>query len=282
MSSPYFPEADIAQIISDVAEVWPDGVLNVTEHFLTEQGGTLLQRAIPFSYLVNNFILIRTILAIQPELIEMTDSLGQSAIHRAAFTKDYDKDAVERLEFLLKCGGAHALCVQDSNGQTPLHVACQDDTPGEKMVMMLVANHPSAINVRDIHGRTPLGTFRQYNKCLRFLVPDCTGLTWKESFIKLADTVITLLTGAPVYCSDLPSLHELLHNQECTPDIAKLLIYALRDQTSLTDDNGNLPLRIVASMYSNDNIMYRKVIEALLEVYPVACQISNSEGTLPL
>jgi ankyrin repeat protein len=55
-----------------------------------------------------------------------------------------------------------------------------------------------------------------------------------------------------------------------------------RDQTSLKDDNGNLPLHIVASMYSNHNIMYGKVIEALLEVHPAACQISNSEGTLPL
>jgi hypothetical protein len=79
-------------------------------------------------------------------------------------------------------------------------------------------------------------------------------------------------------------LHELLHNQECTPEIASLLIYALRDQASLKDGNGNgnLPLHIVASRYSDDDFMYGKAIETLLEVYPAACQTSNSEGTLPL
>jgi hypothetical protein len=86
-------------------------------------------------------------------------------------------------------------------------------------------------------------------------------------------------------------LHELLHNQECTPDIAKLLIYALRDQANLKDGSGDLPLHIVASRYSNDGIMlmayndgimYEEAIKTLLEVYPAACQISNSEGILPL
>jgi ankyrin repeat protein len=305
---PGFDEVEIAQIIADAAEAWPDGVLHVPKN-----GGALLQRAIPFSYSVNDFILIRTILAIQPESIEMTDSLGHCAIHDAAFAGADDDDGVKRLKLLLECGGSRALSrKQDTMGQTPLHVACFQFPFSRDIAMMLVANQPSALNVRDKYGMTPLERLRLNSDELRLngaiaRVKDYTGLDWDENLNKLADTVITMLTGAPVYCSDSPSLHELLHNQECTPDIAKLLIYALRDQTSLKDGNGNLPLHIVASMYSDHDIVYvkailetllhlplhiiasmysdndyGKAIEALLEVYPAACQISNSEGTLPL
>jgi ankyrin repeat protein len=267
-----FPEADIAQIIVDVAEVWPDGVLHEQK-----DGQTLLQRAMQFSPSMD-FILLRTILTIQPELFEMIDYKGASAIHVALRPGDGDGPAVKRLEFLLDWGGSHALCVQDSNGQTPLHEACQRNLRG--VIMIIIASQPSALNVRDKHGMTPMDTFRHWNR--HSLRLGYTGLDWDENHNKLADTAMTLLTGAPVYCSDSPSLHELLHNQECTLDIAKLLIYALRDQASVKDGNGNVPLHIVASRYSDDDLMYGKVIATLLEVYPAACRISNSEGTLPL
>jgi hypothetical protein len=41
-------------------------------------------------------------------------------------------------------------------------------------------------------------------------------------------------------------------------------------------------LHIVSSMNSDDDIMYGRLVEILLELYPAACQIPNSEGTLPL
>jgi ankyrin repeat protein len=290
-------EAGIAQIIADAAEAWPDGVLHVDE-----DGGTLLQRAIQFSYSINDFMLIRTILAIHPESIEMTDRIGGTAIHDAAFQLGYaepDSDdavvtAVGRLKLLLEFVGSHALFVQDSFGFTPLHVACQPVTPRDA-VMMLVASNPGALNVRDRDGMTPLEELRRNSDYLYLDRLPCVCYRgryyWDENCNKLADTVITMLIGAPVYCSDSPSLHELLHNQECTPDIAKLLIYALRDQANLKDGSGDLPLHIVASRYSNDGIMlmayndgimYEEAIKTLLEVYPAACQISNSEGILPL
>jgi ankyrin repeat protein len=219
-------------------------------------------------------------LAIHPESIEIKDSKGASAIHVALTCQasaihyalhlvDDDDDSAERLELLLECGGSHALCVQDSNEGTPLHQACDRGYPRD-VIMILVANHSSALNVRATVGMTPLDRFRQNNQ--NFLTKyNYTGRHWEERYNELADTVITVLTGAPVYCSDLPSLHELLHNQEGTPDIAKFFICALRDQASLKDDNGNLPLHIVASRYSDNHIMYGKVIELLLEVYPAAC-----------
>jgi ankyrin repeat protein len=265
-------EVGIAQIIADVVEVWPDGVLHVDN-----DGRTLLQRAIPFSDAKHDFTLLRTILAIHPQSIEMTDWRGASAIHVALGWLD-DEDGFERLELLLECGGSNAIC--DSNGQTPLHKACESGYPRD-VIMILVANHPSALNVRDKHGMTPLDTFRQHNQY--FLTKsDYGNPTVQHMFTYLVDTAMTLLTKAPVRCSDSLSLHDLLHNEDCTSDIAKLLIYALRDQTSLKDDNGNLPLHIVASMDCDNDIMYGKVIELLLEVYPAACQISNSEGSLPL
>jgi ankyrin repeat protein len=271
-------EADIAQIFADTAEAWPDVFLHVDEY-----GQTLLQRALRFTFSVNDFILIRKILAIQPELIAMTDSRGASVIHFALRRDDHDddEDVVDRLELLLECGGSHGLCVQDSYSGTPLHEACTRiwHLPRD-IFMTLVANHPSALYVRDRGGMTPLDTLHLYYDY--FLKKDYTGLDWEEKHSKLADVAMTLLTGAPVRCTDLPSLHDLLRSQDCTSDIAKLLTYALRDQTSLEDGNGNLPLHIVASRHYNNDIMYEEIIETLLELYPAACQISNSERTLPL
>jgi ankyrin repeat protein len=264
-------EHDIARIIADVAEAWPDGVLAVNIH-----GQTLLQRAIPFS--CNDFALLRMILEIHSDLIEMTDPQRATAIHYAA--RADDEDAAERLKLLLERGGSRALCVQDSNGRTPLHEACHWGAPRD-VVATLVANHAGALIVRDTVGMTPLETFRQYNQS--FLAEsDYTGPNWYEWYNNLADIAVTLLTSAPLRCSDSPSLHDLLRNPECTLDIAKLLTYALRDQTSLEDCNSNLPLHIVASMDSDNDIMYGKVVETLLELYPAACQITNSERTLPL
>jgi ankyrin repeat protein len=265
-----FDEVGIAQIIADAAEAWPDGVL-----YVNNNGRTLLHKAILASDSKTDVTLLRTILAIHPESIEMTDLQGASATHVALRRDDGDGSVVERLELLREGGG-----VQDSDGRTPLHQACYGVYPRD-VIMILVANHPSALNIRDTHGMTPLDTFRRRHQY--FLTKwNYTGRHWDERYNDFADIFMTLLVRAPVYCSDSPSLHELLHNQACTPDIAKLLIYALRDQASLKDGNGNLPLHIVASRYSDNDFMYGKAIETLLEVYPAACQISNIEGTLPL
>jgi ankyrin repeat protein len=267
-------EAGIAQIIVDAAEAWPDGVLIVNY-----SGHTLLQRAIPFS--LNKFTLVRRILEIHPGLMEMTDLQGATAIHVAA--RACDKYAGERLNLLLECGGSRALCVQDSNGRTPLHEACHCGADRD-VIATLVANHASALDVRDTVGMTPLETFRQHTQSflanINYTSPYLANNGY--TYDNLADIAVTLLTRAPVRCSDSPSLHELLRNQECTSQMAYLLTYALRDQTHLEDSNGSLPLHIVASIDSNNDFMYRKVVESLLEMYPAACQISNSERTLPL
>jgi ankyrin repeat protein len=254
---PGFNEVQVgyAQIIADVIKAWPDGVLHVDKN-----GRTLLHKAILVSRYDahDEYTFLRTILA----------------IHRR---DDGDGPAVKRLQLLRECGG-----VQDSDGRTPLHNACQTNCPRD-VITILIAIHPNALNFKDKHGMTPLHTFRQHNR--RFLTKSNYGKgdPFRECWSNyLADTAMALLTGAPVRCTDLPSLHKLLHNQECTPDIAKLLIHVLRNQASLKDGDGNLPLHIVASRYSAEDIMYGKVIELLLELYPSACQISNSEGSLPL
>lgn len=265
-------EDAVAQIIAVVLEAWPDGV-----HAVNNSGETLLQRAIPHSF--NDFTLIRTILEIDPEMIKKTDSQGATTIHRAA--REDDEDAAGRLKLLLEYGGSHALCVQDSNGRTPLHEACHWGAPRD-VIVTLVANHPSALTVRDSHGMTPLETFRQYNQS--FLTEsDYTGPNnWCEGYNNLVDIAMTLLTGAPLSCSESPSLHDLLRSEECTLDIAKLFTYALTDQASAKDSDGNLPLHIIALMDSNKDLIYGNLVDTVVELYPAACQISNNENMLPL
>ena len=265
-------EHDIAQIIAAVVEAWPDGV-----HAVNNSGESLLHRAIPHSF--NAFTLIQTILDIDPKLIKKTDSQGATAIHRAA--REDDEDAAGRLTLLLEYGGSHVLCVQDSNGRTPLHEACYWGAPSD-VIVTLVAYHPSALTVRDANGMTPLETFRLYNHSFLTESDYMGPNNWCEGYNNLVDIAMTLLTGVPVRCSDSPSLHGLLRNQECTLDIAKLFTYALRDQASFKDGDGNLPLHIVASMDSNNDIMYGNIVDTLLKLYPAACQISNNESMLPL
>jgi ankyrin repeat protein len=247
-------ELGAAQIIADAIEAWPDGVLHVDNN-----GRTLLHKAILASDAKTDVTLLRTIFAIHPESIEMTDSQEASAIHVALCQDDGDGPAVKRLKLLRESGG-----VQDSDWRTPLHEACQRNCPRD-VITILIASHPNALNVRDTHGMTPLDTFRQFNQ--DFLTKwNYSGRHWDERYNEIADTAMTLLTRAPVRCSDSPSLHDLLRNENCTSDIATLLTYALRDQTSLKDGNGNLPLHIVASRYCDNDIMYGKIIETLLEL----------------
>jgi ankyrin repeat protein len=267
-------ESDIAEIITAVAGANPDGFDSVNR-----EGECLLHRAIPHSRSFEDFVLLRTLMSMMPELIHLADLNGATPVHRAA--REDDEDAAERLKLLIKSGGLESLCLQDSDGRTPLHLACHWDSTRE-VIETLVASDPSALQVRDTNGMTPLDTFRQFHHS--FLAQtDYNGDNWnEETCIPIVDSSMTLLTGSPLRCTDSPSLHDLLRNQHCPLDITKLLIYALNYQIRVQDSNGNLPFHIVSLKLSDDRAMYIKVVEMSLRFHAKACQVSNDQGRLPL
>jgi len=264
-------ESDVTAILVAVARV-NCKVMSL----LNQNRESLLHRAIPHSFSYEDFVLIRTLLCMNPKLINATDYSGAAPAHRAA--RENDLDAASRLKVLVDNGGA--LRLKDSDGKTPLDTACRWGSTRE-VIETLVMSDPSALQVRNGSGMTPLATFHLCNDSFRNLL-FTPHAHWSDATLNNVDILMTLLTGTPLRSSDSPSLHELLRNEQCTLVFAEILIYALRDQASVQDSNGNVPLHVIALKTPDDNTMYLKVLEMLLRLYPQACQVSNRERQLPL
>lgn len=272
-------ETDVADIAVAVARVSPSA-LNYSKK---ATGESILHQAVAHSYSFQDFVLLRTLLNENGGLISALDENGATPMHFAARLSD--ECAPNRIEALIQNGGRHTLCLKDSNGHTPLHVACRLDSTNREKIEFLVAGDPSALQILDNDGMTPLESFRQSHRLFLTQVDYTNEDKWnEEEFAPIADSCVTLIVGTPLRCRDSPRVHDLLRNENCTMDIAKLLIYALRDQLCMRDATGNLPLHTVASLEirNDDKAMYVKAVELLLKLHPKACRISNRASQLPL
>jgi len=261
-----FSPDEIALLITDVANAWPDGM-----HTTNTIEENILHRAVPYCSR-HGVEVARAILDAAPGLMERTDENGATPIHHTVRQKGTFTTPLARL--LVNQDGDCALDLGDFSGRTPLHEACSTGTTKRDVIEILVAKYPDALELADESGMTPLAVFRRrYRRHSAHYV---------DRKVVIAEAAMTLISGAPTRCIDSPSLHQLLRNKHCTLDILRFLVTALSDQASAMDDNGDLPLHFVCSMPDADDVYYCDVVEPLLKAFPASCKIPNHDNYLPL
>jgi ankyrin repeat protein len=273
-SPPRFASQDIAMLISDIATVWPQGM------FMSfAEGESLLHMAIPHCIRRNDLSLAKAILDAAPTLKESTDENGKTPIHHAVHfavcDKDYPRlghDVAPLIELLVNNGDESGLDLTDVSGRTPLHEACSKGMQRD-VIEILVKKYPGALAMKDDKEMTPLAVFRRRRR---------RKFQGRE-VLMAADVAMTLLTGKPLRCSDSPSLHFLLRNENCTMDIVRYLVTAMPGQASVKDENGDLPLHFIfsAQYHDTNSECAGDVVQQLLTAYPDACRITNHDGMLP-
>lgn len=77
-------------------------------------------------------------------------------------------------------------------------------------------------------------------------------------------------------------LHALAYVGGCPMEIAQLAISLYPEQTSMCDENGNLPLHLLCCSEPANKDDCQSLLQALLSGYPEGAQCANQSGRLPL
>lgn len=258
-----FAVDDIAMLVTDIATVWPEGMF-----VRFSESENLLHMVIPYCVRRDGLSLVKAVLDAAPALKESPDENGKTPMHHAVLISG--SDAVPAIELLVSDGDVCGLDLTDASGRTPLHEACTKGMQRD-VIEILVKTYSDALEIKDNKEMTPLALFRRRLR------------KYRGCQVMAADVALTLLTGKPLRCSDSPSVHVLLRNENCTMSIVRHLVTAMPGQASVKDENGDLPLHFIFSaQYHDANSEHvGDAVQQLLYAYPDACKVTNHDGMLP-
>jgi len=282
-------ESSIRRVMTNISflgnESFQDGLEHLLDlypkaiHSCNRDSGNLLHLAItnaPAMIPSNRFGVIKMLLDKKPSMVLEKNSSGNIALHDSVKTDD--KDSVDRAKLFIEIAGTDALRFRGDQGNTPLHSACF--SPTRTMINILVTADASVLQMRNDNGLTPFECFQAH---LYANVP--TDSDWKQDTEKV-EMALTLLAGKPVCLAGAPPLHTLLRDERANALVKVLFVSLLVDQCSKMDEQGDLPLHIVAGLEPPEETLqinhHLELLTVVLDEYPEACNIPNSVGLLPL
>jgi len=260
-----------------------------------KNNNSALHLAVTFKPPLNAIIVL---VASSPDIIKMKTSKGETPLHLAC-----SKGASPEVISYLIESYPGAVSIKDSNLRTPLHSACSTTSTSGMVISALLNAHPSTVDDKDSGGKTPLKLLQECHEhvlssrpisnttayFLRYANTKSPHLLIHRSPISLCwDSISQVLMATyhkkpmfPVLGRETPQvLHAAAAFPECYSGFFQMALKVYPQQAKEKDENGNLPLHIVASTPSQFH--FDDVISALLTLYPDAAKIPNDSGVLPL
>jgi len=201
-----------------------------------------------------------------PQALTMQDHNGDIPAH-TIFCRFKDKFDPGTAQHLIRLCTVEGLLVQDKQNQTLIHIAMQEQMPGDT-VQLLAQTQPRALVIEDENMENPLFNAIRYNygpdviREIVMLAPDATdGMNrWQETPISMAVrlhramSIIQLTSGGFFESSAnaAPCAHQLLSKQNewgQTPlhlvedlEVLRILIPLAPEVLTIPDNDGRTPL----------------------------------------
>lgn len=215
-------------------------------------------------------------IAFHPDQVaNLVDREGQTALHHACLFRA----PANVVEAMLYAAPELASICNDED-ELALHWAVRLNLPLEVMKLLLNAC-PTTGFVPDKSGHTPMSllwdrhddtlmdVFRIYGR-----EKTTSFASWKRMLM-----LVQAATGEDIV-TEFP-LHAIA-SCACPPSFLRFAIEVCRDDLSVTDDKGRLPLHVVAARKSFAPEIDQKSIETLLKAYPEAVSTPDADGRLPI
>jgi len=296
----YASEADIPAI-RYLAEQYPEAVTK-------ENNAGLIPLHTVFDYFqIFSLPVIHFFIETYPISARMIGHRGRTLLHMLLQESGGD-DALPIARLLAEVH-PDIVTMQDSNGCTPLHLACMwakdDRLP---LVRFLVELYPAALPLKDAHGKTPLGAACIYGivesaKVIQYLVQECPEVLEPDddsgtatplhqfcckSYSDLDILEILAISEKAVKAKDelgRTSLHCLSYRNRVTPESLQILVEKCPGLPSVTDSKGRLPLHLMIEGLPTmffERLARHHTLQCLLKAFPGGVCTKDKDGKTPL
>jgi len=215
-----------------------------------------------------------------------------------------------------------SVAIVDSSGRTPLHLLCEDtDYIGSdignregnlELIKLIVQECPEALEAKDKRHRTPL------HVAVERLEPSVNCVRWlAERCCSILEANNNQGSGTPlhVFCGDIAADYDNETILECLEALAisekavtstdrkgrtpfhvlcsngasreylEILLKKYAGLAEMRDNKGRIPLHLAVEAAADprrDEEFFHKTISSLLDIFPEAVQVADSDGKTPL
>jgi ankyrin repeat protein len=236
-------------------------------------------------------------IAFCPDELQLCDKKKQTILHHACLFRA-PADVIEMILY----AAPELASMRNEDGEIALHWAIRLSAPKEIVKMLLSANPTSGFHAKDKDGSTPLSLIWDRHRC-EFLEAWWMGggkgvlslNSWKRVLLLLQynsnqvcrDTSTREDIDADVDAeAETPLPFRPLHvaaQSPCPPGVFSLLISVYRNELTVKDEDGRLPLHIAATnATTNRSYDVQSKISMLLTEYQEAARIADASGRLPI
>jgi hypothetical protein len=231
-------------------------------------------------------------IAFCPDELQLCDKKKQTILHHACLFRA-PADVIEMILF----AAPELASIRNEDGEIALHWAIRLSAPNEIFKMLLSAN-PTSADARDKNGNTPLSILWDRHR-EEFLEAWWMGggkgvlslNSWKRMLLLLQynnnQVYRDTSTGKDIDAeAEIPLPFRPLHaaaQSPCPPGVFPFLISVYRNELTVKDKDGRLPLHIAATdATANRSYDVQSKISMLLTEYPEAARIADASGRLPI